>query len=123
MGNQLRILPPDLGKLTKLRVLAADSNQLTILPGGCPCLRALGIMLVEGRSSYLVRRSLCTWSPLHCLYGIPCRKHRVFGNDPGGLLCRSAGELRQCALLEELTLQHNRLTSVLLSFASLRCLK
>ena len=33
MGNQLRILPPDVGKLTKLRVLAADSNQLTILPG------------------------------------------------------------------------------------------
>lgn len=36
MGNALRILPPDIGKLTKLRVLAADSNQLTILPGGVP---------------------------------------------------------------------------------------
>jgi Leucine-rich repeat (LRR) protein len=33
VGNRLRILPPDIGKLTKLRVLAADSNQLTILPG------------------------------------------------------------------------------------------
>ncbi len=33
VGNALRILPPDIGKLTKLRVLAADSNQLTILPG------------------------------------------------------------------------------------------
>jgi Leucine-rich repeat (LRR) protein len=44
VGNQLRILPPDIGRLTKLRVLAADSNQLTILPGvllrvqpGPPC--------------------------------------------------------------------------------------
>lgn len=35
VGNQLRILPPDVGRLTNLRVLAADSNQLTILPGAC----------------------------------------------------------------------------------------
>ena len=34
VGNQLRILPPEIGRLAKLRVLAADSNQLTILPGG-----------------------------------------------------------------------------------------
>lgn len=33
VGNQLRILPPEIGQLTNLRVLAADSNQLTILPG------------------------------------------------------------------------------------------
>jgi hypothetical protein len=35
----------------------------------------------------------------------------------------AAGELRECVLLEELTLEHNRLTSVLLSFASLRKLR
>jgi hypothetical protein len=42
---------------------------------------------------------------------------------PTPVRCGSAGELRQCELLEELTLQHNRLASVLLSFASLRSLR
>jgi Leucine-rich repeat (LRR) protein len=32
-GNQLRLLRPEIGMLTQLRVLAADSNQITILPG------------------------------------------------------------------------------------------
>ena len=46
VGNQLKILPPMIGKLAQLRVLAADSNQLTILPGGegcrAPCTASFG---------------------------------------------------------------------------------
>ena len=42
VGNQLRILPPETGQLAKLRVLAADSNQLTILPGAAGGARCAG---------------------------------------------------------------------------------
>ena len=31
-GNKLAALPPDIGRLTQLRVLAADSNALTAVP-------------------------------------------------------------------------------------------
>ena len=34
VGNRLKLLPPELGQLRALRVLAADSNDLAILPGG-----------------------------------------------------------------------------------------
>ncbi len=47
VGNQLRILPPEVGQLVQLRVLAADSNQLTILPGElrrCVLLAVAGVV-------------------------------------------------------------------------------
>lgn len=53
----------------------------------------------------------------------PCRLGGQGASPPPRLPAASAGELRRCQQLEELTLQHNRLTSVLLSFASLRRLR
>lgn len=111
VGNQLRILPPEIGQLTNLRVLAADSNQLTILPGEGG--RAREAVWLDGS---LDKKRL---QP-QLVAGVRTRD-RPHSSAP--CLLRIAGELRRCEQLEELTLQHNRLTSVLLSFASLRHLR
>lgn len=125
VGNQLRILPPEIGQLTSLRVLAADFNQLTILPGA-PCgwwdgavlgqsgsVRGWRRPLYDRHACCLVLQQLLSLR-VHVSTGLPSVSFTVLV---------PAGELRRCEQLEELTLQHNRLTSVLLSFASLRHLR
>ncbi|KAL4853631.1 Phospholipase A I [Chlorella vulgaris] len=73
VGNQLRILPPEVGQLVQLRVLAADSNQLTILPGElrrCVVLEELTLQHNRLTSVLLSFASLRNLSVLH-LYDNP----------------------------------------------------
>lgn len=56
VGNQLRVLPPAIGQLTRLRVLAADANQLTILPGA-----VLGRACMQTQGGCCARWDGCIW--------------------------------------------------------------
>lgn len=128
VGNQLRILPPDVGRLTNLRVLAADSNQLTILPGAaCGRAACLGTAVAWGpRGRWLPKRLRHVLPPAVDEYRTTHACPPTMPAHACAAWCAlraHAGELRRCEVLEELTLQHNRLTSVLLSFASLRHLR
>ncbi len=52
VGNRLKMLPPELGLLRDLRILAADSNELIILPGEWVLLLHL---------LRILRCVVCTW--------------------------------------------------------------
>jgi hypothetical protein len=96
VGNKLKVLPPELGQLRRLRTLAADSNEISILPGAHRARPELSWSYFGGYHTPWARRGLAT--------------------DDCQPRCVAAGELRNCRMLEELTLENNRLTSVLLSF-------
>lgn len=105
VGNRLKMLPKELGRLRSLRTLAADSNEIVILPGVC-------------RAVACLRRSCCSGSSVP--ESAPPERLAACCGWPLARLCvPCAGELRNCSALEELTLENNRLTSVLLDFRSL----
>lgn len=141
MGNHLKMLPPELGLLRRLRILAADSNELVILPGGwVRCGRACAVLRLYGseasRPAFLFfpvgvgglhgrehGGAASPAAPASCVYckktATPClvgKSAHLLTLSAALCWCCPAGELRHCSALEELTLENNRLTSILLNF-------
>ncbi|ONM24111.1 Phospholipase A I [Zea mays] len=105
----MSMLPVELTRLQFLEKLYLDNNKLSVLPPEVGALKNMKVlsfnnnMLVSVPGSYLIN---CPWA-------LQQYNFVLF------LFLTQAVELRQCVMLEELSLEHNKLVRPLLDFRSM----
>jgi Leucine-rich repeat (LRR) protein len=66
-GNQIRVLPPEIGLMTRLTSLKGGRNRLTALPESFGCLRSLQMILLEANALNSLPDSMMFCSALKIL--------------------------------------------------------
>lgn len=112
-NNKLSVLPPEVGELKHLKVLAVDYNMLVSVPGKCWILFLVIFSFLSGELMLVTS----TTNQDDVKQFILCDTRNLISIQ--FIVWMQAVELRQCAGLLELSLEQNKLVRPILDFRSI----